>query len=132
MGSRPDFDNLLAAWPPAAQTHFRSLRDLLFLMADDLPETGGLSESLKWGEPSFAPIRPRTGTAIQLAWKHKTPDSISLFVNCQTHLIERRRAAYPDLHFVGNREIRIPLDQPIPAEIAACARDALCYFKRSG
>lgn len=120
----------MSGWPGPAQTKFSDLRQIAFQTAARLPETGGLTETLKWGEPSYAPIKARTGTAIRLAWKSKSPTAISLFVNCQTSLIETWREQFPALTYIGNREIRLSLDTPIPGEITSCIAHALTYRLR--
>ena len=114
----------MSGWPGPAQTKFSDLRQIAFQTAARFPETGGLTETLKWGEPSYAPAKPRTGTAVRIAWKPKAPNAISLFVNCQTSLIETWRDQIPALTYVGNREIRLSLDEPVPGEITSCMRDA--------
>ena len=130
----PDMSDTIAAaisgWPGPAQARFTELRQTVFETASRLPETGGLTETLKWGEPSYAPVKSRTGTAIRITWKSKSPDSISLFVNCQTSLIETWRDQFPALIYVGNREIRLSLDGPMPDEISSCIAHALTYRLR--
>ena len=103
------------------------LRTLIFETALQNPEIGHLTETLKWGEPSYVPAKPKTGTAVRVAWKSRSPDTISLYVNCQTSLIERWRTEFPKLHYVGNREITLPLSEEIPSEISACIGQALRY-----
>ena len=120
----------ISGWPGPAQARFTELRQTVFETVSRLSETGGLTETLKWGEPSYAPVKPRTGTAIRITWKSKSPDSISLFVNCQTSLIETWRDQFPGLTYVGNREIRLSLDDATPGEITSCMRDALTYRLR--
>ena len=117
-------------YPEPARAQFMALRARLHEIAGAIAGTGGLTETLKWGEPSFAPVKGRVGTPVRLAWKAARPDAISLFVNCQTSLVETWRAQYPELEFVGNRELIIPLSGAIPPDIAACMRDALTYHLR--
>ena len=103
------------------------LRTLIFETASQYPEIGPLSETLKWGEPSYAPAKPKTGTAVRVAWKSRSPETINLYVNCQTSLIERWRTEFPKLLYVGNREVTLPLSEDIPSEISACICQALRY-----
>ncbi|MFN4024510.1 MAG: DUF1801 domain-containing protein [Hyphomonas sp.] len=120
------------AYPAAARKRLLTLRQMVFDTSAGLPETGPLTETLKWGEPAYLTETSRSGTTIRLAWSPKQPASVSLFVSCQTSLIESWRNHYShDLTFVGNREIRFPLGQPLPADqIRHCIAMALTYHKR--
>lgn len=121
----------IASYPEAAKVRFTSLRDLIFQTAADHADIGPLTESLKWGEPSYAPKRARTGTAVRIAWKEKAPETISLFVNCQTSLVSDWRDLYQnELDLIGNRELRLPLDKSLPeAPLRHCVAMALTYFR---
>ena len=116
--SLPDAVSAAIAGYPAAATCAVSRHPgkLIFATAAERSrDIGAVTETLKWGEPSYAPDKPRTGTALRVAWKDKHPGQISLFVNCQTSLIERWREPFgDDLTFVGNREIALPLERPLP------------------
>ncbi len=120
------------AFPPAARKLLLSLRRLIFDTAAGLPAAGPLTETLKWGEPAYLTEATRSGTTIRLAWSPKQPATASLFVSCQTSLIETWRDRYSDdLTFIGNREIRFPLGQPLPdATVRHCIAMALTYHKR--
>ena len=120
------------ACPPKARQLLSALRKLVFETAARHPETGPLTETLKWGEPAFLTDASKSGTTIRLGWSPKRPDTAGLFVSCQTSLIETWRALYADeLTLVGNREIRFPLGQPVPvAPVQHCIAMALTYHKR--
>ena len=121
-----------AAYPPAPRKLLLSLRDQIFAAAATLPGTMPLTETLKWGEPAYLTEATKSGTTIRLGWSAKHPDAASLFVSCQTSLIESWRDQYGDeLSFVGNREIRFPLGQnPPTAPVRHCIAMALTYHKR--
>ena len=46
------------------------LRSLVFDVAAGSPGVGALSETLKWGEPSYAPEKPRVGSSVEAALRH--------------------------------------------------------------
>ncbi len=119
-------------YPATARSLLLSIRKLVFETAALLPEAGALTETLKWGEPSYLTEATRSGTTLRLAWSQKRPDAISLFVNCQTSLVETWREQYGEtLELVGNREIRLPLAAPLPIEaLAHCIAMALTYHHR--
>ena len=125
-------EEVISTYPEPARRAFLTLRTLIFDIADRNPDIGALSETLKWGEPSYVPKKPRTGTAVRLAWTPKVADTISLFVNCQTSLIADWRALYEDqLCFVGNREVRLPLEGCLPDQtLRHCVEMALTYHLR--
>jgi Domain of unknown function (DU1801) len=120
------------AYPPQAQKHLCALRQLIFDTAASLPGAGPLTETLKWGEPAYLTEATKSGTTVRLGWSAKHPAAASLFVSCQTSLIEDWRAQYgQSLTFIGNREIRFPLSQSLPAApIRHCIAMALTYHKR--
>jgi hypothetical protein len=119
------------AYPKPARDQLLKLRTLVFEAAASLPETSPITETLKKGEPSYL---NKAGTTIRLAWSGKRPDVIGLFVNCQTTLLDAWRTQYSDtLDLVGNREIRLPLDVPLPLDpLRHCIAMALTYKTRKG
>jgi len=127
-----EITDTIANYPASARRAFLKLRDIVFSLAAERTEVGVLTESLKWGEPSYVPKRSRTGTPVRIAWKDKAPDSISLFVNCQTTLIQEWREIYGDtFEFVGNRELKLQVSGDWPeAELTHCVAMALTYFVR--
>ena len=104
------------------------LRDLIFEVAEEIPEVGELEESLKWGEPAYRP-RNGVGTTVRFDWKERDPDHIAVLVHCQTTLIERWRARFPRaFEFEGSRAARFRWREPLPEhEIRQCLADALTY-----
>lgn len=120
------------AYPAPARQLLLSLRQLVLDTAAGLPDVGPLTETLKWGEPAYLTEVTRSGTTIRLAWSPKQATAAGLFVSCQTSLIETWRDRYGgDLTFIGNREIRFPLGQPVPdAPVRHCIAMALTYHQR--
>jgi hypothetical protein len=48
--------------PDPARRTLLLVRDLIFTTATDLEDVGEINETLKWGQPSYVPARPRTGS----------------------------------------------------------------------
>lgn len=71
-------------YPNEIKPQLETLRQLIFDVAKD-NGIEDLTESLKWGEPSFS---CKTASAIRLDWKAKTPDKYYLFFNCKTKLYQ--------------------------------------------
>ena len=127
----PDVAAALDACPRAARASAAALRTLIFETADGLPEVGPLTETLKWGQPSYLTQASKSGTTIRLGWDEDGA-AISLFVHCQTSLVDTWRQRYGnELTFVGNREISIPTDTDLPrAPLQHCIAMALTYHSR--
>lgn len=127
----PDVALVLDACPPGARAHLADLRTLILDTGAGLPETGQITETLKWGQPAFLTDQTKSGTTIRLGWD-EAGTRLSLFVHCQTSLVGEWRAHYSDqLTFVGTREISIPTDSPLPrAPLKHCVAMALTYHSR--
>lgn len=122
---RPVFDS----YPASARRRLLALRQQIFQLAAAYPAIGNLTETLKWGEPAYLTNASRSGSTIRLAWKPKQPDQYSVFLHCQTTLIEDCRTLFPELNCIGNREIRMPSSAPPPAALRDCLLMALTYHK---
>ncbi len=134
---QPDIDNKrlmdkniqqkLDSYPNNARNQFMKIRGLIFEVADE-EQLGEITETLKWGEPSYS---SKLGSPIRMDWKPKTPDQISIYFNCKTILVETFREIYKDTFlFIGTRELVLPLSGPIPTlELKGCISIALRYHK---
>ncbi|MCR9135261.1 MAG: DUF1801 domain-containing protein [Alphaproteobacteria bacterium] len=106
------------------------MRDLVFDTAMKTDETGELVETLKWGQPSYLTVRPKSGSTIRLGIsKSGRP---ALFCHCQTSLVSQFQELYPQLFdFEGNRAMVIRDDIGLPRdELSHCIALALTYHKR--
>lgn len=114
------------AMPSPARACLLNLRALIIEVAAAHEEIGPLTETLKWGEPSYA---APTGTPVRLAWKPATPGIVKLCVHCQTSLIETWRAHYGDTFtFEGTRALLLDIHAPLPREaLSHCIAMALTY-----
>ncbi|MEM9939697.1 MAG: DUF1801 domain-containing protein [Pseudomonadota bacterium] len=127
----PDVANVLNASPSITNSCLEDIRSLIYRVASGLPEVGPLTETLKWGQPSFLTNKTKSGTTIRLGWD-ETGNTVSLFVHCQTSLVGEWRALYEgELAFIGNREISIPTNTPLPRKtLQHCIAMALTYHSR--
>ncbi len=127
----PGVRSALDACPAAARAAVTALRALIIETAADLPEVGPLTETLKWGQPAYLTQQTKSGTTIRLGWG-EDGRSISLFVHCQTSLIDEWRERYgDDLASFGTREVSIPTGSPLPrAPLKHCISMALTYHSR--
>lgn len=117
-------------YPELAKTAFANIRAMIFEEADRLG-AGPLEETLKWGEPAYLTPVTKSGSTIRMAWKPSDPDNCNIYLNCNTDLVDRLKADFPDVFkTTGNRCIHIPLGK-IPNEIPlrAVLSMALTYHK---
>jgi len=113
-------------YPPEAKSALLALRAIILEVA--AKEVTGLSESLKWGQPSYAAKR---GSPIRIDWSEKNPDQYRLYFICHTSLIATFKELYPDtFHYEGNRAIVFTIGQDIPNQaLTHCLSLALNYHK---
>ncbi|MEM7217280.1 MAG: DUF1801 domain-containing protein [Pseudomonadota bacterium] len=118
-----------ASSTPNATAQLRALTDLVRETGQALPEisaSGGLVETLRWGQTSFMPAKARVGTTVRV--DQHDDAHVALYVHCQTSLIDSFRTLLPDLTYAGNRAVLFPCDEPLPSdEIRLCVEAALLY-----
>src|SRR5690348_13499501 len=61
-----DVDAVFAAYPPALRKKLKSLRRLILETAKKTAGVGPLEETLKWGQPSYLPVRSGSGTTVRI------------------------------------------------------------------
>ncbi len=81
--------------------------------ADDTEETGGVLETLKWGQPAYLPKKAKVGTTIRLGVP-KT-GGYAMYTHCQTSLMSDFSTQFgDDLTFEGNRGILFAAGATVP------------------
>lgn len=126
---RQELRSAFDAVPDDVRRRWIELRELVLETAAQTEGAGPVTESLKWGEPSYA---VRSGTPIRLGWKPSSPGIVRLLVHCQTDLVARWRELYGEtLTFEGTRAIALPLVGKLPREeLTHCIAMALTYKRR--
>ena len=116
-----------ASYPEPARSKLAILRRWLMDVADE-HRLGTVTESLKWGEPSF---QVKSGSTVRMDWKPSDPDHYCVFFHCQSRLVETFRELYGDVFtFEGNRAIVFRLDDEVPEDaLKHCFLLALRYHK---
>jgi len=112
--------------PPATRNRLLALRSIILDTAASTPGVGPIAETLKWGQISYLTPESRSGTTIRIDARE---DGVAMFVNCQTDLVERYRAAYPDaFRYEGDRALLLDggaaIDDPA---LRHCIAMALTY-----
>lgn len=122
---------VFASYPEEVREKLFLLRELIFETAAATDDVGEITETLKWGEPAYLPVKRRTGSTIRIAWKAKVPDLYAMYFICNTNLVDTFRTLFPELKFDGNRAILFALGEPLPVEaLARCIELALTYHLR--
>lgn len=121
----------LAAGSPAQRRIMGELRSLVYEVTSRLDGIGTIEESLKWGQPTFSTVRPKSGSPFRLA-PLKNGHQVALYFICTTSLVSGFRERYDvELTFEGNRAILLACDEPLPREpIKHCIAMALTYHKK--
>jgi hypothetical protein len=101
------------------------IRNLIFSVAKQEGITD-LTETLKWGEPSYI---SKLGSTIRFDWKTKYPEKYCIYFNCKTSLIETFKEVYGDTFtYEGNRAIVFQINETVPLkEFTHCLSMSLRY-----
>lgn len=120
------------AYPKVLRTDLLALRALILETAVATEGVGPLIETLKWGQPSYLPKRPRVGTTVRIDALKNSGDRYGLFVHCQTTLVRDIRERYGDLFaYDGNRALLFRAGEPVPRDVLRhCIAMALTYHLR--
>jgi hypothetical protein len=81
-------------------------RDLVFQVAAAHELIGPVTETLKWGQPSYLTEATGAGTSLRLGKDGSSKPAV--FVHCATDLIDQFRTFYPDtFSYQGKRALII-------------------------
>ncbi len=84
------------AYPPATRKKLLALRQLIFDTAARADGVGDLTETLKWGQPSYLTEATKSGSTVRIDAAKDGSGRYAIYVNCQTSLVETFRRLYPD------------------------------------
>lgn len=116
-------------YPETVRPKLLALRQLLLDTAGSVIGLDNVTETLKWGEPSYL---CQTGSTVRMDWKPRSPEHYALYFHCQTTLVETFRELYRDeLEFDGKRAILFDLECELPTTVVThCIELALSYHQR--
>ncbi|MEQ8671961.1 MAG: DUF1801 domain-containing protein [Aggregatilineales bacterium] len=119
------------AYPDAIRNKLLALRQMIFDVASDTDEVGQIEETLKWGQPSYLTVNPKSGTTIRIDQVSPQENRYAMFVHCQTTLIDTFRDIYPDeLTYDGTRAIIFNGDEELEVDVVKhCIQLALTYHR---
>jgi hypothetical protein len=115
------------SYPKDVALQLNRLRELIFRTAKE-EGIDNLTETLKWGEPSYL---SNIGSTIRIDWKEKSPQQFCIYFNCNTTLVETFRELYGDVFsYEGNRAIIFKSGEDLPIkELSQCLSMSLRYKK---
>ena len=124
-----DVAEVFSTYPRHIRGRLLEIRDLIFETAAATKGVGKLTETLKWGEPSYLTEQTKSGTTIRIGWQSSDPSKFAIYFHCRTHLVASFRLMFSQkLTFQGNRAIVFDKETPLPKEVLrTCVRHALTY-----
>ena len=124
-----DVKSIFDSYPLAAGKRLMQVRQLILKCASQDDAIGELTETLKWGEPAYLTAQTGSGSTIRLGFKDKLPDSVAVYFNCQTTIVNEIQQRYPNkFKCENNRALLLPVNKPIPKkELSECLNIALKY-----
>src|SRR5512139_1220963 len=119
---------LFKAYPPALRSRLMALRELVFDTADRTAGVGRLTETLKWGQPSYLTEETGSGTTVRID-RLKGDDGYAIYFHCQSGLVGQFRELYPDIFtYEGERAMRFLAKDRLPVrELRHCIALALTH-----
>ena len=129
--SDSDVASVFKAYPPAIRAKLMALRELVFDTAVRTAGVGQLTETLKWGQPSYLTEETGSGTTVRID-RLKAGDGYAVYFHCQSGLVGQFRELYPDaFKYEGKRAIVFNLGDRVPArELRHCLALALTHHTR--
>ena len=58
---------VLVGFPEIIRSNLAPMRQIILSVAASNPAIGPLAESLKWGEPSYTPLKKGIGSSVRIA-----------------------------------------------------------------
>jgi Domain of unknown function (DU1801) len=129
--SNSDVASVFKAYPPDLRPRLLALRELVFDTADKTAGVGRLTETLKWGQPSYLTEETGSGTTVRID-RLKAGDGYAAYFHCQSGLVGQFRELYPDtFKYEGKRAILFDSSDRVPAkELRHCIALALTHHAR--
>src|SRR5258708_23951120 len=118
-------------YPPKLRVRLMALRELIFDVAAGTEGVGPLSETLKWGQPSYLTERTGSGSRVRIDCL-KNADGYAIYFHCQSGLVGRFRELYADsFRYEGERAILFDPKERLPLKaLSHCIGLALTHHAR--
>ena len=123
--------SVFKAYPPGIRAKVMALRELVFDTSEKTTGVGRLTETLKWGQPSYLTQETGSGTTVRID-RLKAGDGYAVYFHCQSGLVGQFRELYPDtFKYEGKRAIHFASGDRLPVrELRHCIALALTHHLR--
>lgn len=128
--TEPKVEAVFQNYPEFVRDKMKFLRELVLETAKEIG-LKSLTETLKWGEPSFV---NKKGSTLRMDWKQKNPDQYAMYFQCTSRLVETFQLVYGNqFTYEGKRAIVFKLGEEIPIEeLKKCIKATLLYHEVKG
>ena len=119
------------SYPAELRARLMALRELIFDVAADTGGVGRLSETLKWGQPSYLTEQTGSGSTVRID-RLKNADGYAIYFHCQSGLVDEFRRIYPEtFRYEGKRAILFDNSERVPVRaLGRCIGLALTHHAR--
>lgn len=117
------------SYPQEIRLRLLELRKLIFTVAEETDGVGPLTETLKWGQPSYLTSISGSGTTVRI--DRFCERDVAIFVHCQTTLISDFRGFFPELDYSGTRAIVCAVGAPLPVDALRLFIEMALTYKRT-
>jgi hypothetical protein len=118
-------------YPASLRRKLMALRELIFDVAGTVEGVGPLTETLKWGQPSYLTQESGSGSTVRID-RLKKGDGYAVYFHCQSGLVDEFRRLYPEtFHYEGKRAILFDDGERVPVRaLNHCIGLALTHHLR--
>lgn len=127
----PAVASVFKAYPAEVRRRLMALRALVFDTAAATDGVGRLTETLKWGQPSYLTQETGSGSTVRID-RLKKGDGYAVYFHCQSGLVGQFKAIYPDTFcYDGKRALVFGTKDRLPKRaLAHCIGLALTHHLR--
>lgn len=119
-------------YAPDVRDRLLALRETIFDVAAATDGVGVLTETLKWGQPSYLTEETGSGTTVRIDRLKGDSGGYAIYFHCQSGLVGQFRDLYPEtFRYEGERAIHFGAKERVPArELRHCIALALTHHLR--
>lgn len=127
--SNHEVEAVFAVYPPRMREKLLRIRQLIFETAANTERVGKLTETLKWGQPSYLTNQTKSGSTVRIGVHNEESGQYGVYFNCKSDLVSKFKGLLPDTFiYDGNRAILFNEDDNVPEEeLCTCIATALTH-----
>lgn len=128
----PKVAAVFGSYAPDTRERLMALRETIFEVAAATEGVGALTETLKWGQPSYLTGETGSGTTVRIDRLKGDGGGYAVYFHCQSGLVGQFRELYPETFaYEGERAIHFGARERIPVrELRHCIALALTHHLR--